>query len=71
MKIAYRRVLGRYVGEPFELLTRRIRTVIENTRTSVKKLPNSSILRNNSELDSTMVNKGRIHGELRYFLSFF
>ena len=32
-----------------------------------KQVPNSQILINNHELDSTEVNKGRIHGELRYF----
>ena len=33
-----------------------------------KQLPNSPIFRNNYELDSIMVNKGRIHGEIREFL---
>ena len=33
-----------------------------------KQVPNSPILRNNHEIDSIVVNKGRIHGELRYYL---
>ena len=33
-----------------------------------KKLPKSPILRNNYKLDSIMVKKGQIHGELGYFL---
>ena len=32
-----------------------------------KKVPNSPILRNNHELDSLVMNKGRIHGALRFF----
>ena len=32
-----------------------------------KQVPNSSILGNNYKLDSLVVNKGRIHEELRYF----
>ena len=32
-----------------------------------KQVPNSPVLINNHELDSIKVNKGRIHGELRYF----
>ena len=39
-----------------------------NTHRDVSKIiPNSPILRNNHELDSIMVNKGQIHGKLRYF----
>ena len=36
-----------------------------------KKLPNSPNLRNNYELDSIMVNKGQIHGEINEFLGVF
>ena len=45
---------------------KRIQVVIKNTRIHVKIFPNSPILRINHELDSIKVNKGRIHGELRY-----
>ena len=39
-----------------------------NIRGDVSKIiPNSLIFRNNHELDSIVVNNGRIHGELRYF----
>ena len=39
-----------------------------NTRKDVsKKFPKLPILINNHELNSIVVNKGRIHGELRYF----
>ena len=32
-----------------------------------KIIPNSPILRNNHELNSIVVNKGQMYGELRYF----
>ena len=32
-----------------------------------KTISNSPILRNNHELNSIVVNKGQMHGELRYF----
>ena len=46
-------------------VTNRDCEVVENTRSSVKKLPNSLIISNNHELNSIVVNKGRIHKELR------
>ena len=52
-------------------LTKRIRAVIEYMQNRVKTIPNSPILRNNQELWSILVNKGRIHGELRYFQGVF
>ena len=43
-----------------------------NTRGDVsKQVQNSPMLRNNHELDSLVVNKGRIHGELRHFQGVF
>ena len=40
-----------------------------NTRGNFSKIIlNIPILRNNYELKSIVVNKGRIHGEVRYFL---
>ena len=47
---------------------RQIHEVIENRQRRVKKILNSPILINNNELDSLVVNKGLILGELRYFL---
>ena len=44
---------------------KRINAIVENTRSRVKILLNSLILLNNHELNSIVVNKGKIHGELR------
>ena len=48
-------------------MMKRIREVIEYTRTSIKNNLNSPILINNHELYSIDVNKGRIHKEFMYF----
>ena len=42
-------------------------TVVENTWISVKISSKLTNMRNNYELKIIVVNKGRIHGELRYF----
>ena len=44
-----------------------IRAVFEKALIGSKKVPNS-ISSYNKELKSIVVNKGQIHGELRYFL---
>ena len=49
-------------------LTEQIREVVENTQISIKTILNSPILRNNHELDNIVVNKSKIHREIRYFL---
>ena len=49
-------------------LTRWICAFFEYTRTHVKIILNSPILRNNHELDSIALNEGQINGELTYFL---
>ena len=52
-------------------LTRRDRKVIDFTWSRVKNMiPNLPILGNYLELSGIMVNKGRIHKELRYFLMY-
>ena len=47
---------------------RRYRVVIEYTQTHVKNITKITNFENNDELDSIMVNKGRIHEELREYL---
>ena len=52
-------------------MTVRFSMVIENARMHVKKkLPSSPVLRFNQELISIIVNKCRIHGEIREFLRY-
>ena len=48
-------------------LTRRDRKVIDFTRSRVKNNPNLPIWGIKSELKGIMINKGRIHREIRYF----
>ena len=53
-------------------MTRRDREVVDFTRSCVKKIkPNLPTLGIYNELSGIMVNKGRIHRELRYFQDIF
>ena len=49
-------------------MTKGICEVVENTHIHFKTITILRILENNHELNSIVVNKGQIHGELRYFL---
>ena len=52
-------------------MTRQDHEVIDFTRSHVKNKANLPILGINNKLKGIMVNKGRIHRELRYFRDIF
>ena len=49
-------------------MTKQIQEDIENMKNTSKSFPNSPILKINHELDSIVVNKGRVHEELTYLI---
>ena len=51
-------------------MTRRGREVVDFTRSRVKIIANIQFLGNSLELSGIMVNKGRIHKEIRKFLMY-